>query len=72
MKALPSSLGVFLTLIVLFLMTGYIVHKTNIWITKDETEIISINKELHYDSDYVMDTSKGMFFALAFTGFDNV
>ena len=65
-------MGVFLTLIVLFLMTGYIVHKTNIWITKDETEIISINKELHYDSDYVMDTSKGMFFALAFTGFDNV
>ena len=65
-------MGVFLTLIVLFLMTGYIVQKTNIWITKDETEIISINKELHYDSDYVMDTSKGMFFALAFTGFDNV
>ena len=65
-------MGVFLTLIVLFLMTGYIVQKTNIWIAKDETDMMSSIKEMHYDSDYVMDTSKGMFFALAFTGFDNV
>ena len=64
-------MGVFLTLIVLFLMTGYIVQKTNVWITKNETDMMSMIKEMHYDSDYVMDTSKGMFFALALTGYDN-
>ena len=53
-------------------MTGYMVQKTNIWITKNEADMMSIRKEMYYDSNYVMDASKGMFFALAFTGYDNV
>ena len=47
--ALPSSLGVFLTIIVFCLITGYTVQKVNIWITKDETEMMGIRKEMFYD-----------------------
>ena len=70
-RTLPSSLGVFLTIIVFCLMTGYTVQKANIWIKKDETEMMSIRKELYYGPDYVMDMSKGMYFAVALSAYDN-
>ena len=40
-------------------------------IYRPDSVLLSNTKELFYDSDYVMDTSKFLNFAVALTGYDN-
>lgn len=43
-------------MIVFVLILGYTTQKMNIWIMRDDIDIMSTRKELYYGEEYVMDT----------------
>ena len=68
---LPSRIGVLLSLFVSTILIVYSGFKIHIMIEKNDTVMHSMTEENYYDTDYVMDSSKNFYFAVALTGFDN-
>ena len=68
---LPSRIGVLLSLFVSTILIVYSGFKIHIMIEKNDTVMHSITEEFYYNTDYVMDSSKNFYFAVALTGFDN-
>ena len=67
---LPSRIGVLLTFLLTIILLAYTAFKMSIMINRNDNVMTSIINEFHYDSDYVMDRSKYLNFAIALSGFD--
>ena len=69
--SLPTSMGAFMTIFLMIVLFCFTILKTyNMILRKDVNISSTINENVYSDSD-VFDYSQGLYFAVAFTGYDN-
>ena len=69
-EALPSKAGFIFSLILLIVVTGYAVQKTDILINRKDIDIMSVIKKDYYSEDEQFQHSQGLEFAVALTAYD--
>ena len=68
LETVPTGAGVFCTILLSFILLLFTAQKTEILITKSSVDTLSSTNVGYYDDDYVFDHTKGLFVAVAFTG----
>ena len=67
---MPTAAGVFFTLLLLVILLGYAYQKTDILVSRSSVDTLSNTNMSYYADDYVFDSTKGLFLAVAFTAYD--
>ena len=70
LESIPTTAGVFFTLLLWAILLGYTYQKTNILISRSNVDTLSSINVAFYDDEYVFDHAKGLFIAVAFTAWD--
>ena len=70
-ETLQTSIGSILTLIIYLIVSAYAYVKIEVWITKNDNDIMQSTQDGFFDTDYVFDFEQGLNVAIAFTDYSN-
>ena len=67
-----SSIGSFLSFILLVVVGAYAYQKTDVWLQKKDVDVMSSTQKKAHGTDKIFDASMGLNIAMAFSAYDGV